>query len=207
MQYGLLSVICVVGLNCVVSAGPIYNNLSSASAGTQMPNIRNALGDSFSTGASAATLNSISLLLTGFPDPFGSFKVYLASDSGMRPGAILYTTPLVLDGVFRGGGALQVLSFTIPGGYQLSADTRYWILLFGATTAEWSFPTDQHALGVAGEYWFSEHTGSHLNFSTPGTGPFQMAINTPEPGTLLLFGVGVLIVMGSPKRGPTDFRI
>jgi hypothetical protein len=52
MKCGLLLLICVAGLTGVANAGPIYNNLSSTSAGTQMPNVRNALISRFQADTS-----------------------------------------------------------------------------------------------------------------------------------------------------------
>lgn len=200
MRCGLLLLICLIGFHGLASAGPLYNNLNSVSSGTEGVNVRNALMDSFSTGAMQTELKNVEFRLVGYPNPFGSFEVLLASDTGHGPGSILYTIARLSDLVFSTGGNLQLFNISVPGGYQLSANTRYWVGLYGATTTAWSFSTDRNALGVMREYWYDDNHGATPNFSIAGRGPFQMAVNTPEPDKLPLLGLALSILLGRGKR-------
>jgi hypothetical protein len=149
----------------------IYDNLAETTADgvglTQIP------AQSFSTGKRSVTSLEVLTLLTGFSD-LGDFTVTLTSDLFGKP------DPNYIDYQLN-----SVLN--LPGAYPaffndvLSADTRYWIVVGGPTSAEWAYATNTSGVGVQGQPW----TGA-------ATGPYQMQVivSAPELSTWALMLVG-----------------
>lgn len=168
----------------------LYNNLGAASTGTDPVAGFGPLADSFSTGASAVSLDTLTLLVDGNAGSGGSFTVNLLTDNNTSPGAVL-ASGTFSDSVLA--GTLTPLTFTCNG-CSLAADTRYWIQLAdaGGTTTNWSWSSDISGVGVANEYF----ANSNGVFANNPNGPYQMELiaGVPEPATwaLMLAGLGII---------------
>ena len=204
-RHALLAISAVlfsVVLTASAQATPIYNNLPSATDGNDPVATFGPLADSFSTGASAFSLESITVFLSGDPANAGDFTMSLLGDSGTAPGAVLATIGTMSDSALN--PTFGQLQFMLGLPFALAPNTRYWVELSGPTTsAAWAWSLDQTGLGVAGEF-FSNAGGVFPN----DTGPYQMSVDgtavggsaVPEPGTLLLLGAGLAALTRANRR-------
>ena len=165
---------------------------------------------SFSTGASAFTLQDLKVIVIGNPDSSHSFGVAIYSDSSSTPGALFTSVGSVSDTLLPGNGfaTIDLSGLSIS----LSAGTRYWVGL--STTsgggASWALGTPTGGdTGVTGQFYddggFIHSTGgSSVNEAflmqlsgTTATG------NVPEPASFLLGGTGLfaLLCLRRQKQG------
>ncbi len=150
---------------------PIYNSFTVPVAG-QLTDIKLVLS------GNAASSGDISIAIAmGFPQPSFYIGLTLLPDSRLSNTQEVYDVP-------------------IANGPTLSANTMYWVLLYGSggtgvtTTAEWWWSSDLTALGVSGEF-FSNGNGT---FPDSSGAAYQMAVTeepvppppAPEPGSFLL---------------------
>lgn len=190
----ICAVLFSVALTTTAHATPIYNNLASTSEGDDDVAGFGPLADSFSTGASAFSLESITVLLSGDPATGGAVTMNLLADSGSTPGAVLTTIGTLSDSLL--GPLVSDFQFGLGSPFVLAPNTRYWVELTGSTTsALWAWSLDQAGTGVAGEF-FSNSGGAFPNTD----GPYQMSVDgvpadaaaVPEPGALVLLGTGLV---------------
>jgi hypothetical protein len=179
----------VIAFSAVAKADTIYNNLLSASSYSDSIQSFGPLADSFSTGPSGFILSNVQVLVSGDNTSAGSFSVLLLADNSTSPGASLLTLGTASDSSLSSSPA--ALSFSTT--YFLDPNTRYWIELIagaGGTSGLWAWTQDQSAQGVAGEYVFNV-----AGVFSSVEGPYQMELSgsaVPEPGTLVLFGSGLI---------------
>src|SRR6266704_1861033 len=98
------------------AADTLSNNLTATTAGTESATGDTWLAASFGTGASAYTLNSVTLLLAN--TTAGQAAAYIYTDSGLKPGALLGT----LVAPTSNSSTVAQATFTISG-VALSANT------------------------------------------------------------------------------------
>jgi hypothetical protein len=155
------------------------------------------IADSFSIGTSAIVSDVVLALgyYAGNDDPV---NLYVESDTGGQPGAIVATLTQVgtIPSYFTGSG---LIDFTCNAGCFLTAGTPYWLVAQEPTfnsNQVWDFnPTDPTVT-------------SALNESDSATGPWSESpltqnafeIDTPEPGSMMLFGSGLLGLFGLARR-------
>jgi hypothetical protein len=178
-----------------LTADTLSSNLTNTSSGTESATGSTWLTASFGTGSSAATLDTISLLLAS--SSVGMAEVDLYSDGLLAPGSLVaqLTAPPTYS------STLANTNFTATG-VTLSADTTYWIVLKALSGAfNWSWTNDNAGTGTGyqgvwgastdnGSTWFT-YTVYPTQFSV--TTSASAATSTPEPNTWLLSGVGLLI--------------
>ncbi len=182
-------------------ATSLYNNLNPASSG--LDSVFGTLADSFSTGSSAVTLNSVTLDLwdADSNDGGGSVTVDLLTDNSDAPGTVLDTIATISDSSL----SATLAHYALDTDLDLAANTRYWIELSSSagveSTAYWSYSLDATGPGVPGEY-FANSNGVFPNVD----GPYQMDVEagvaaaTPEPWSLLLLGSGLAILLVPMRR-------
>jgi PEP-CTERM motif len=177
-----------------------YNNIGATSKGNDSISLYGPPGDSFNSGPTALTLNSVAVLLAGSSDSNGTITMeLLSSNSGPTPGSVLDDIGSITSPHSPSGVAVFVPSGTIT----LAADTTYWIELIasGGDATGWFWSLDTSGPGVAGQYYF----GDGAVFPNSG-GPYQMEVSgttspVPEPGILLMLGsgIGALFLKGRRK--------
>jgi len=181
-------------------ATTLYDNLGAISAGTNPANGFGPLYDSFSTGTSSFSLDSLSLLIdASAPGDQGTFSISILADSGSSIFGI-YTSGPFADSTLSTSLAPFSLSF-VP--LSLPADTLYWVALSSSAngSVNWSWSYDTSGPGVADEF-FANTTGVFPN----SDGPYQMEVGglnpTPVPATLPLFasGVGAMGLFGWRRK-------
>jgi hypothetical protein len=130
-------------------------------------------------------LLQLNVLLTGVAD-FSDFTVTLTSDKSGAPNStyVDYQPAFV--------SSLPSLYFFFFNDV-LRADTRYWIVVSGPTSAQWAYASNSSGVGVAGELW-GVSSGSN------DSGPLQMQIlaSIPEPSTWAMMLLGFA---GLPHAG------
>ncbi len=183
-----------LGLLCSANAGTIFfNNLGDSSIGSRT--ILTPEYQSFSTGGAAVVLGDVQVALAGNIDAH-SLSVDVYSDTGgPAPGALFANVGTLSDSLLPGSG-IQTYDFPVP--IALAASTRYWI---GISTANGSDAIWQLAffngsdVGVTGQ--FVDDTGV---VSSDTSEVFLMKLTTgtassvPEPSTLLLGALGLLVL-------------
>ncbi|MGB7758780.1 MAG: choice-of-anchor R domain-containing protein [Bryobacteraceae bacterium] len=163
-----------------LQAGTIYDDVLAAPSGVDSIETDGPLYDSFSTGASSGTLSNVELLLYAGGAADGPITVGLYSDNGTTPGSLIAVLETFDDSTLRGG--FQLVTLVLAANPGLSAETRYWIGVFGETADGWAYTTDTSGTGVAGEY-YSNSGGTSQNEDGGG---FQMEVGitpAPEPST------------------------
>jgi len=193
--------VAIVGVSAgaayaTTSTDTLYDNLNESTQGADPYSdfVFGPLAASFSTGSTAVTLGTVSVLLQqDHADPPGDYAtVSLLADDNTAPGALIATLGTVDDGQLNS----PPTAYSFSGGEQLAADTRYWIEISGTDTSVggWNFEGDSSGVGVAGEY-FSNFNGVSAN----SNGAYQMDVTAeaatisaaPEPSTWLLMMAGI----------------
>ncbi|SDP82345.1 PEP-CTERM protein-sorting domain-containing protein [Rhodoferax sp. OV413] len=206
LRTALLSASACVLLAAIpaAQAGVVYSNLDAAQSGSDAVYGNGPLANSFTTGASGGTLNAIQALLMNLgPDIVSDVQVNLLSSSSGAPGSTLAAfNSLSSAGISSAGFAAY--SFSLASGYNLAANTTYWIEVIAAdvNAIQWSYSSDLSGVGVAGESSYSAAFGVSPNAqaAADGFGPYQMAVELPEPGSFALVGLGLAGVLVVRRR-------
>jgi hypothetical protein len=203
-----VAALALSGVASAASATVIYDNLSpgeGVNAGSS--GISSAatgpLADSFSTGADAAYLTDIKLLV-GASDPNDNSGFFAAvyTDNSDTVGSFLGVVGAVPDSSLT--TSLTTLDLPQGPGEFLAANSRYWLVLinpFGPTSALWGYDATNTGIGTANE--FNYYNGTYYANNAGGIAtPYQMQVsvtNVPEPATWLLTIAGVF-GLGSALR-------
>lgn len=177
-------------------AGALLDTLSSPPSGFADPVADlGPLADSFSTGASAVTLGSVSLLLGATPTDGGSVTVSLLSDAGQSPGALIDTLGVIPDAALSSTGTVASVG---GAGATLAANTRYWISVStsDASSAVLSYTNASTGAGASGEVF------ANANGVFPDSeGPYQIRVlAAPEPAAWSLMILGAGLIGGAMRR-------
>ena len=177
-----------------VQASPVYDNLGSAQIGSDPLYSYGPIANSFNTGANGSgMLTGVKALLANFSAAnLGTLQVSLHADGVNAPGAELVSLGS-LASADVGLGAFAAYSFAPVSAYALAANTTYWIEIVSSTATDvfWSWSDDLSALGVAGQANYSQTLG--FNTNSAGFGPYQMAVEVPEPGSVALVGLALAL--------------
>ena len=132
---------------------------------------------SFSTGASSVTYLSLDLFLAaGTPTDGGAFTISLwSSAAGPLPGSSLDSIATVSDSSLT--TTFASYSFTASN-LDLSADTRYWLVLSPATSSStiWAYSLTDSGTGVASEYHTTNTTAAAGNDSSALNASYDMTV-------------------------------
>ena len=174
-KFCILAAAALVGVGSVASAqaGVVYDSISGntptgkyqiLSGGGSGP-----LADSFTTGAQAVYLPSVTLeldLYTTNPGDLGSIQATLWSDTGNIPpgrNSLLASFASVADSSLT-ANAYSLVSVSSTQNITLAANTRYWVQL-GSSSASSSWAYGPYSgVGVSGEYHWIASVGCACQF-------------------------------------------
>jgi hypothetical protein len=162
--------------------------------------------DNFTLGA-AANLTSVEMIGSyfnpGTQGPISAWTLQIYDDNGGIPGSLLYQTNV------GGTGNETFLQFDNVGDptylYQINvnfsaaAGTQYWLSVYPdlGFPPQWGWETGTGGDGASYQCFFGAcgALGSDLSFAL-----FANQQTTPEPGTLIMLGTGILGLAGTLRR-------
>ena len=173
---------------------------------------------------SSATPNfsQISLMLAAdTPNDGGSSIVYLVPDNGSGGSlgvagsptfAGSYTSAVQLGTIADNslalagsGSTLVTLNVSYATDLAVAANTHdkeYWVALVpsGTSSVDWLFNDNGAGVGTTNQLFFNNNGGT-LGTLPDSDGAYEMLVDTPEPGTLALFGSGLASIGYFRRRG------
>jgi hypothetical protein len=158
-------------LGTVVTTTDLSDNLSATSAGIETATGQYELTSSFTTGSSASTLTSVTLLLDQITAGSATVKIY--SDGGLQPGSLVGT----LTSPASYSATLAKTTFT-SSGISLSANSTYWVVLVANSGSfGWSWTTTDTGSGTGFVGGWGDSTDSGSTWFTFDDSPTQMQVN------------------------------
>jgi hypothetical protein len=172
-------------------AAVLSNNLDQAVSYTELVDPSTTIAASFGTGSQASTLSDVQMLiqLDGQVSPAVSLYSDQAGQPGSSIGSLSLLQPLT-------GQGLETALFSGQN-LALSPNSTYWVVAQAASSSyEWAYTDSnlgsgsgfQHAWGVSldnGAWFVSDIEPMMMSVE-------DSSVATPEPGSLLLLGLGGL---------------
>ncbi|QEL20120.1 choice-of-anchor R domain-containing protein [Limnoglobus roseus] len=156
----------------------LSDNLSATTADTEAAVGNTWLTSSFGTGASAHTLNNVTLLLSN--PTAGVAEVDIYTDGGNQPGSLVaaVTSPSTYS-----TSSLAATTFTSASGVSLTANTTYWVVL-KATSGEfdWAYTISNSGTGDGFQGTYGQSADAGATWFTYDIYPTQMTV-TVDTGT------------------------
>lgn len=153
------------------STTDLSDNLSSTTDSEETADATDWLTASFTTGSSAVTLKSVTLLLSAdAASDVGT--VYIYSDGGLQPAAVVGT----LTSPASYSTTLAQTTFT--GSVSLSANTTYWVVLVPTTgTFSWAYTDDNTGTGTGFTGVWGQTSDSGTTWFSDDVYPLQMSVS------------------------------
>lgn len=172
-------------------------------------NFGSFVGDTFTVSNASSTINGVTFGAWLFPgDVLTSAEVWINSDAGL--GGTTYFDQVVsftASNCFMNASGFNICAETATfDGPTLDRGT-YWLSLGNASVPSgdpvyWdnNGGVGCHSLGCPSQTWMNDGTIPSESFSVLGSG--GTGGTTPEPGSVILFGSGILGVAGLMRRKP-----
>ena len=141
-----LTICAIVAATCQMQAQLFVDNLPNTGSGTQTVGFNQAeVAQSFTTGASAETVDNVRLAMGLSTFGGGSFSLGIYQDASGVPGALVGT----LSGTSNPGGVIpnSVTYYDYSGSVTLAPLTTYWVAANSASYYLWWRTTDLTATG------------------------------------------------------------
>ncbi len=191
-KLGRAAAVAAMLVATAAQAVPVYNNLGANQAGSDPVYSYGPVANSFTTSGAGYLTGINALLGNGSADVVGDIQVSLHADGVNAPGAELVSLGS-LSSADVATGSFAAYGFAPAASFLLAANTTYWIEIIsaGANDVFWSWSDDLLAPGVAGQSNYSAMLGRNAN--SAGFGPYQMAVELPEPGSVALVCLGLAL--------------
>ncbi len=208
-------VFCFIAAVVSAPGAVLYSNLAGTSGG--LLNVGDTSSNNtdwaneFTTGASSVTLTDL-IVIIGRSSGGGAITASLYASSG--GGAAVPTTKITDIATVNHSSvpaSPAQVTFTPGATITLTANTQYWIVLSGASGAGhvdalWSETNDNSGTGVSGQshaFWNGSTWTNEPNATFLATPQMQIdagtAAATPEPGSMLLIGFGLVLASAFRK--------
>jgi hypothetical protein len=164
--------------------------------------------DNFTLGGNS-TITEVQFIGGYFNPPtqgsITGWTVNLYGDTGGQPGSLLDSTHIAGTGgetFVSNVNGFPIFSYDISGlNFATTAGTQYWLDVYPdlGFPPQWGWASGTGGDGIAYQDFGGSRTqlGADMNFTLIGT---SGGGTTPEPGTLLLLGTGVLGILGAVRR-------
>ncbi len=179
------------------NAIPVVSTLGNPTGGVQF-DIGTTVGQAFTTGTSVTIGTATFLYGYNYTPTSGAYLTIQNNNGAGQIGSSVYDT---WNTHSTSGNQL-----TYSGNFALSANTTYWLVLHDTVQQGIAWTTDtsyvaNYGASLPSTYNNYDSAGSPTGYFTLADGPTNFAVNpVPIPGALLLFGSGLLGLVGIGRK-------